>query len=97
MCEQILDYIRVLVIVYSDRVLSISFNCSLHLGDKSCLSACVLLVSVLLEDALKSLESKLAQRDEGIERLQEEKLRPKLKLSEASARHRADVPNALIP
>ena len=54
-------------------------------GDKFRLSARFPPVSALhSEDALKSLESKLAQRDEGIERLQEEKLRPKLKLSEAS-------------
>ena len=50
-----------------------------QIGDKLPVSA------LHSEDALKSLESKLAQRDEGIERLQEEKLRPKLKLSEAPA------------
>ena len=71
-------------------------KCSLHVGDKFRLSARFPPVSALhSEDALKSLESKLAQRDEGIERLQEAKLRPKLKLSEAS-RHRADVPNDLL-
>ena len=43
-------------------------------------------VLVLLEDGLKSLESKLTQRDQGIERLQEEKMRPKMNLKEAVAR-----------
>lgn len=48
------------------------------------------------EDALKSLESKLAQRDEGIERLQEEKLRPKLKLSEVEKLERDEIQTARI-
>ena len=61
-----------------------------QIGDKLPVSA------LHSEDALKSLESKLAQRDEGIERLQEEKLRPKLKLSEASARHGVIVPHAMM-
>lgn len=38
------------------------------------------------QDGLKSLESKLNERDQGIERLTEEKLRPRMRLSEASAR-----------
>ena len=40
---------------------------------------------VPLEDGLKSLESKLAQLDQGIERLQQEKMRPKMGLKEAAA------------
>jgi len=42
-------------------------------------------VLLLLEDGLKSLESKLAQLDQGIERLQQEKMRPKMGLKEAAA------------
>ena len=55
-------------------------------GDR--LTSCSLLdaLGITWEDGLKSLESKLAQRDQGIERLQEEKLRPgKLRLEEALA------------
>ena len=50
------------------------------------LSTTCLHVLVLPEDGLKSLESKLAQRDQGIERLQEEKMSPKMNLKEAVAR-----------
>ena len=49
------------------------------------LSTTYLHVPVLLEDGLKSLESKLAQLDQGIERLQQEKMRPKMGLKEAAA------------
>lgn len=49
------------------------------------LSTTYLDVLVLLEDGLKSLESKLAQLDQGIERLQQEKMRPKMDLKEAAA------------
>ncbi|CAK9045343.1 Zeaxanthin epoxidase [Durusdinium trenchii] len=46
------------------------------------------------EDGLKSLESKLNERDQGIERLTEEKLRPRMRLSEVEKLEREEIQTA---